>query len=75
MKPSRVKTLFGIVNYGLQVNMWPDFDKSPLKGLADYDFKFIDVSSHAEDEAVVEYEDDGPLSAMRSIDSPPVRAP
>ena len=56
--PNRAKILFGLTNYGLQTNMWPSFAKSPIKGLANYDFRFTDTSLQDEPAGAASYESD-----------------
>ena len=54
--------------------MWPSFDQSPLKGLANYDFRFTDRSLQDDEGLAAKYEEQAPLPAVESKDVPVVRA-
>ena len=51
--PNRAKLLFGCTNYGLRVNTWPSLDKSPLRGLVNYDFRFTGAALQNVESAAV----------------------
>ena len=76
VRPHRDKMLLGLASYGWQVNMWPCFDKCPMKGIEQYDFRFADLA--VSDESVADDYEAAPvvLQAVRgSRDPPPVAPP